>query len=480
MIGRTLPHRPEAEDAVLGGIMLRGSEALGEALEVISGEEDFYQPRAATIFGAMRRIDERGEPLDIITLEAELGRTGMLDLAGGIEGLARLDRHATAHNIKAHAEIVADAARVRNLVVATREIAEEGMEEVEDPDAFASEAAARIETIAAGRTATTVKPVRALVLPVMNEIMARIRGDRDLTGIPTGYAALDSMTAGLQPSDLIIIAARPSMGKTGFALNLAQRMAVTQQKHLDLEPLLKPRRFPVLIFSLEMSETQLTERLIASEARVDSQKLRKGTRVSEDEFRSVVAAGRRIADADIDIDDSPSPTTAEIRARSRRWHRRVIGDEKPDPATGKGMGAIMVDYMQLARGSKKAYGSREQEISDISRSLKALAKELKVPVIALSQLNRKVDDRPDHRPQLADLRESGAIEQDADVIMFIYREERYFTEATPEAKRIEAAGLAELIIGKQRNGPIGTVPLTYRKECTTFETRQVIHGELYG
>ena len=469
----TLPHRAEAENAVLGAILLRGREALNDALEFCT-EEDFYQPRAQAVFKGMRILEEEGSPIDVITLEAQLRKTGDLELVGGIEGLARLDRYATAHNIKAHAELIQEAAMVRNLVVTTREIAEEGMDELEDIKAYIDTSEQKVLKVNDRGRKSTYRSSRELMLEVFQAITERQRQTDPITGIATSFATLDDMTAGLQPSDLIIIAARPSMGKTAFALNLAQNACVMPAKYINAPPEQRPARYPVLFFSLEMGATQLIERVLCAEARVDAQQLRRGGgNMMEQDFRQLIAAADRISNAPLYIDDSAAPSILEIRARSRRWRddKAIFPDPDPDDPTAnhKGLGLVMVDYLQLARGGKARYDSREQEISEISRGLKALAKELKVPVIALSQLNRAVDSRADHRPQLSDLRESGAIEQDADVIMFIYREERYLPGDAPEEKRREVENKAEVIIGKQRNGPIGTVHLTFVKKYTRFE-----------
>jgi replicative DNA helicase len=477
---RTLPHRPEAENAVLGGVLLRGREALGEVLELIT-EEDFYQPRAQAVFRAMRILEERGEPIDVITLEAQLRRTGELELVGGIEGLAKLDRYATAHNIKAHAELVLEAAQIRNIVVTTREIAEEGMQEVEDVKAYIDTSEQKILKVNERGRKSTYRSSRELMLEVFQGITERQRQTDPITGISTGFFQMDEMTAGLQPSDLIILAARPSMGKTAFALNLAQNACILPAKFANAPPEQRPARYPVLFFSLEMGATQLIERVLCSEARVDYAQLRRGGRMMEQDFRGLIAAADRISNAPFYIDDTAAPSILEIRARARRWRddRTIFPDADPNDPAQKQLGLVMIDYLQLARGGKSRYDSREQEISEISRGLKALAKELKVPVIALSQLNRAVDSRADHRPQLSDLRESGAIEQDADVIMFIYREERYLSGDVPEEKRREVENKAEIIIGKQRNGPIGTVHLTFMKKHTRFENPAPEYGEQF-
>ncbi|HLT35601.1 MAG TPA: replicative DNA helicase [Enhygromyxa sp.] len=477
---RTLPHRPEAENAVLGGILLRGREALSDVLELIT-EDDFYQPRAQAVFRAMRILEERGEPIDVITLEAQLRRTGELELVGGIEGLARLDKYATAHNIKAHAELILESAQVRNLVVTTREIAEEGMTELEDVKAYIDTAEQKILKVNERGRKSTYRSSRELMLEVFQGITERQRQTDPITGISTGFFQMDEMTAGLQPSDLIILAARPSMGKTAFALSLAQNACILPAKFQNAPPEQRPPRYPVLFFSLEMGATQLIERVLCAEARVDYSQLRRGGRMMEQDFRGLIAAADRISNAPFYIDDTAAPSILEIRARSRRWRddRTIFPEPDPNDPNQKQLGLVMIDYLQLARGGKARYDSREQEISEISRGLKALAKELKVPVIALSQLNRAVDSRADHRPQLSDLRESGAIEQDADVIMFIYREERYLSGDVPEEKRREVENKAEIIIGKQRNGPIGTVHLNFIKKHTRFENPAPEYGETF-
>lgn len=469
---RVLPHRPEAENALLGGILIGGEATLAEALEVIA-EDDLYQPRAQAVFRAMRICAERGEAIDVITVEAQLRRTGEIELVGGIEGIAKLDRYATAHNIKSHAELILESAQVRNLVVTTREIAEEGMEEIEDVKAYIDTAEQKVREVNSRARKKQFRSSRELMLEVFQGITDRQRQTNPITGIPTGFTQMDEMTAGLQPSDLVILAARPSMGKTAFALNIACEACVMPSRFVNAPPEKRPTRFPVLFFSLEMGATQLIERVLCSEAKVDYAQLRRGGRMMESDFKGLIAAADRISNAPLYIDDTAAPTILDIKARARRWRddRTIFPEPDPDDPTAnhKQLGIVMVDYLQLARGGKAKYGSREQEISDISQGLKALAKELKVPVVALSQLNRAVDSRADHRPQLSDLRESGAIEQDADVIMFIYREERYLSGDAPEEKRREVENKAEIIIGKQRNGPIGTVPLTFMKRHTRFE-----------
>ncbi len=463
---RTLPHNAEAEQAVIGAILLKGREALNEVLDVVK-PEDFYLPSMQSLYKAMRTLMERGEPIDIVTLEAQLRGTDELRLVGGIEKIAELgDRYTTAHNIRAHAEIVQNQAHVRNLVIAAREIADEGMSDVDDIRGFIDLAEQKILKVNEAGRRSNIKSSRELMLEVFRGIHDRQKRNDPITGVPTRFRVLDEMTAGLQPSDLIILAARPSMGKTAFALNVAQNACVPQARHLSLPAEERPYMTPVLFFSLEMGAEQLIERILCSEAKVDYARLRQG-RVTEADFQDLISAADRIAAAPLYIDDTAAPSILEIRARARRWREdRTIFP--PDEEGRLPLGMVMVDYLQLARGGKR-HDSREQEISEISRGLKALAKELNLPVIALSQLNRAVDSRADHRPQLSDLRESGAIEQDADVIMFIYRGERYLTSEATEEQRRELEGKAEVIIGKQRNGPIGTVHLSFVKKFTRFE-----------
>ena len=458
---RTLPHNQEAEAAILGGIILRGEQALNDVLDIVR-EEDFYHPAHQAIFRAMRTLSEKREPIDTVTLETQLRASNELKLVGGIEFLNRLsDRYATARNITHHAEMVRRAATVRNLVVAASEIAEEGSHELENADEFIDQAEKRIMEVNQSGRKTGYVASRDLLVQVFTKITERAKRKNPITGVPTGFTTLDHMTGGMQPGDLVIVAARPSMGKTAFVLNLAQNACVLPQRYRGLPPEERPVMHPVLFFSLEMGATQLVERVLCAEARIDAGKLRTGAFL-EDEFAKMTEAAGRISEAKFYIDDQAAPSILEMRARARRFK----GDKQIFPGVEGQFGMIIVDYLQLARGGRSRYDSREQEISEISRGLKAMAKELQMPVLALSQLNRAVDSRADHRPQLSDLRESGAIEQDADVIMFIYREERY---APNEEERKKVENKAEIIIGKQRNGPIGTVPLTFIKHMTRFE-----------
>jgi replicative DNA helicase len=464
-MSKPLPHNKEAEAAVLGAVLLR-NEALNEVVTIIT-DEDFYVPAFRAVFKAMGKLAERGQPIDIVTLEHQMRAADELGLIGGIEGLGKLaDTHASSHNIAHHAELIRQAATIRKLVVTCSEIADEGRGgEIEDVNAFIDSSERKLlEVNQAGRKGS-YRSAKDLIHGVFENITERAKLKNPITGVPTFFTKLDEMTGGMQPGDLVILAARPSMGKTALSLNFAQHACILQDKHQHLPEEERPKQFPVLYFSLEMGASQLIERILCSEARVDAGKLRSG-RLVEHEFAALVRAADRVYKAPLFIDDSAAPTILEIRARARRFRQdRTIfppdEDSKRPP-----LGLIVVDYLQLARGGKGRYDIREQEISEISRGLKGIAKELQLPVIALSQLNRGVDSRADHRPMLSDLRESGAIEQDADVIMFIYREARYVTD---EVKRKEIERQSEVIIGKQRNGPTGTVHLTFIGEHTRFE-----------
>jgi replicative DNA helicase len=468
-MARPLPHNKEAEAAVLAGILLR-NEALSDVVALID-DEAFYVPAHKAVFRAMSKLADRGQPIDPVTLEHQLRATDELGLVGGLEGLGKLaDRYASSHHVASHAELVRQTASIRRLVQTASDIADEGREGVEDVNEFIDNAERRLlEVNQAGRVGG-YRSAKDLIHGVFENITERAKLKNPITGVPTGFHKLDEMTGGMQPGDLIILAARPSMGKTALALNLAQHACITQAKHQHLSEDDRPARYPTLVFSLEMSAGQLIERILCSEARVDASKLRSG-RLMESDFRELVQAADRMHKSPLFIDDSGAPTILEIRARSRRFRQdKQLFPAKDESSKKKPLGLIVVDYLQLCRGGKGRYDSREQEISEISRGLKAIAKELELPVLALSQLNRGVDSRSDHRPQLSDLRESGAIEQDADVIMFIYREARYITD---EQERAKVERDAEVIIGKQRNGPTGTVHLIFRGEHTRFENPAV-------
>ena len=430
------PQNLEAEQSILGGILLENS-SINSAVEILS-KGDFYSEAHRKIFGIIIELFEKNEPVDLITLSNALKDKSMLDSVGGTSYLASLvDNVPSAANVVNYAKIVKEKAILRGLIGSATEIINSCYETGSDVDEVLDKAEHRIFEISENKVRPSFYRIRDIVKDSFRAIEDLYARKELITGVPTGFERIDDLTSGLQKSDLIIIAGRPSMGKTSLALNIAQFAALEGQT-------------PVAIFSLEMSKEQLAFRLLASEAKVDSQRLRKGY-LGETDWPKLTTAAGRLSEAPLYIDDTPAITVLEMKAKSRRL------------AADAGLGLIIVDYIQLMRagGSRD---NREQEISEISRSLKALAKELKVPVVALSQLNRKVEDRPNRRPQMADLRESGAIEQDADVIAFIYRDEVYNKSEDNTEK-----GLAEIIIAKQRNGPTGIVKLAFLEKFTSFE-----------
>lgn len=460
---RTLPHNLEAERSVLGSVLLN-DRVLGDIVSVIR-PDDFYVPAHRAIFAAMVDLAEEGQPADVITLEDRLRKREELNLVGGIEALSKLaDRYATTHNVLAHARLVKETASLRTFAKEARELSSAAMGEVEDVGGFLDDAQVRLLEVSQHGERVDYQSSAEILQTVFQSIKDRLASTSTITGIGTGYRKLDEMTAGLQPQDLIIIAARPSMGKTAFALNLAQRACIPDERWKHQPPDERRPLIPVLFFSLEMGPEQLIERILCSEAQVDYSGVRRGQLKHRDDISKLVDTAGRLNEAKLFIDSNTSPSVLEIRNIARRW--RNDKSIFPDPNQH---GMIVVDYLQLCRGARERYESRAQEITEISRGLKALAREVNCPVLALSQLNRAVDARSDHRPMLSDLRESGAIEQDADVIMFIYRGERYLTTEATDEQRAALEGKAEVIIGKQRNGPIGTVNLTFIKQFTRFE-----------
>lgn len=434
------PHSVEAEQAVLGGLLLDNSawERIGDLLR----EEDFYRYDHRLIYRHVVGLLEANKPADVVTVAEALENAGELATVGGLAYLATLAQNTpSAANIRRYAEIVRDRAIMRSLVEVGTAIADSAYNPGgRSASELLDEAEAKVFHIAemGNRGKQGFSEIQPLLTQVVERIDLLFQRDSasEVTGIPTGYTDLDRMTSGLQPGDLIIIAGRPSMGKTAFSLNIAE--------HVALET-----RLPVAVFSMEMAGTQLVMRMIGSVGRLDQHRVRTGRLMDEDWQRLTYAVGK-LNDAPIYIDETAALSALELRARARRLHRQC----------GR-LGLIVIDYLQLMSGSNQGE-NRATEISEISRSLKALAKELDVPVIALSQLNRSLESRPNKRPVMSDLRESGAIEQDADLILFIYRDEVYNPE-TPDK------GIAEIIIGKQRNGPIGTVKLTFLGEYTRFE-----------
>ena len=441
---RTPPFSLEAETAVLGG-MLIDRDAVTRAVEHLD-DGMFYREANRRLYRAMIRLFERGDVIDVITVSEELKKTAELDSAGGFDYLGTLvDAVPTAANIEYHARIVRDKALLRRLVEQSsqiiRDVYDQGEREVEE---ILDQAEARIFQVAQSHHREGFVWIKEILWSAFEHIERLQESDTGITGVPTGFPDLDRMTTGLQKGDLCIMAARPSMGKTSMALNVAANAAIANG-------------IPVAVFSLEMSAQQLVTRLLCAEGRIDAQKLRRG-RLSQEEHQRLAAAAGHLNTAPIWIDDQPGTNVLEIRAKARRLQSDMRSD-------GKDLGLVVIDYMQLMSGTAHAE-SRVQEVSQISRGLKALARELEVPVIALSQLSRGPEQRTDKRPMLSDLRESGSIEQDADLVMFLYRPEYY----APAEKQEELEGKAELIIGKQRNGPTGVIQLYFQKAYTRFDS----------
>jgi replicative DNA helicase len=433
---RLPPQNLEAEVSVLGGVLL-DNEALNRVLEIMK-EGDFYRESHRKIFSAILDLYERSEPVDLITLAEALKKREALEAVGGIEYLNSLvNSVATAANISYYAKIVKEKAILRKLINRATDIVSQVYGVSGDVDDFLDQAERSIFEISEDRVRPSFFSLKDIIKSSFKTIERLYEKRQLITGVPTGFTKLDELTSGLQPSDLIIVAGRPSMGKTALALDIAAHAAVEGA-------------IPSAIFSLEMAKEQLALRMLCSEAKVDAHRLRGGF-LSESDWPKLTRAAGSLSEAPIFIDDTPGLSALEMRAKSRRLKAE------------HNLGLVVVDYLQLMRGRVDS-DTREQEISDISRSLKALAKELHVPVIALSQLNRRVEERGDKRPQLSDLRESGAIEQDADVIIFLYRDEVYNKSEDNPNK-----GKAEIIIGKQRNGPTDKFELAFLDKFTCFE-----------
>jgi replicative DNA helicase len=431
------PHSIEAEQSVLGGLLLSP-----DGWDVVAGvvaDADFYRPDHRLIFRQITRLAEASEPVDVITLADKLDARGELASAGGLPYLAELAQNTpSASNIRAYAQVVKERASLRRLIEAAQEIAESGFNpEGRTSDQLVDEAERRIMQISEqGPKAGGPQGVNPLLQAALGRIEELFNSGGEITGLSTGFKDLDGMTSGLQPSDLVIVAGRPSMGKTSFAMNLVEHAVLHQQQ-------------PILVFSMEMPADSLIIRMLSSIGRIDQTRIRNG-KLEQEDWPKLSTAVNKLKDVPLYIDDTAALTPTEVRSRSRRVAREH----------GQ-LGMIMVDYLQLMQVAGSSEG-RTAEISEISRSLKAIAKEFKCPVVALSQLNRALENRPNKRPVNSDLRESGAIEQDADVIMFIYRDEVY-NEESPDK------GIAEIIIGKQRNGPIGICRLAFIGQFTRFE-----------
>ena len=441
---RTLPHSLDAEKSVLGAILIH-NEAFNHAAELIDSR-DFFRDAHRRIFEKMIVLSERGDAIDLITLKDELARSGELDEVGGPAYIASLaDGVPRSANIEHYARIVKEKSTLRNLIYSANKILTTAYEAEQDADLILDEAEKSIFEIAEDRIREGFVPLRDLVQGSFATIEKLQQHKGLVTGVPTGFADLDEMTSGLQRSDLILIAARPSMGKTSLVLNVAQHVGAQTD-------------MTVGFFSLEMSKEQLFMRLLTSEARIDAHRFRTG-HLSEKDYGRLSHALGTLAESRVFIDDTASIGVLEMRAKARRLKAE------------HGLHLLIVDYIQLMQGRGR-FENRQAELASISRSLKGLAKELHVPIVALSQLSRAPETRSDHRPQLSDLRESGALEQDADVVLFIFREEQYRDDNGQPNQAAE--GIAEIIIGKQRNGPTGVVKLAFIKEHTRFEN--LAHG----
>ena len=432
---RVPPHNLEAEESLLGAMLL-SRDAIADAVEVVYTEH-FYRPAHAHVYDAISTLYAAGDPVDPVTVGEELDRAGVLETIGGLDGLINLQLNTPAtSNAAKYATIISERHTLRRLIETAGEIAEIGYSRPDDVTKAVDEAENRMFQVAQGRVADTMGEIRELLDATLDRLEQLYENGDAITGTPTGFLDLDDLLSGLQPNALIIVGARPAMGKTSFALNMAAHAAVRENK-------------PVLVFSLEMGHLELSQRLLCSEANVDAKKMRDGKLKEEDWTRISNGIGR-LAEAPMWIDDNPNLTIMEIRAKARRLKSRV-GD----------LGMIVVDYLQLMTGRSSAE-SRQVEVAEISRGLKILARELQCPVVGLSQLSRNLEMRQDKRPMLADLRESGSIEQDADVVMFIYRDEIY----NPGS---ESEGMAEIIVAKHRNGPTGTVHLGFVPRFTSFK-----------
>lgn len=433
VLKRILPHSIEAEQSVIGS-MIMDREAIVVASEILTGE-DFYNKQYGILFETMIELNDEGRPVDLVTLQDRLKEKEVPPEVSSLEFVRDLITAVpTSANIKYYAGIVAEKATLRKLIRLNEEIANTCYAGKENLEVILEDTEKKIFEVVQKRNTGEFVPIRQVVMNAMDKIEKASKNKGAVTGIPTGFVDLDYRTAGMQPSDLVLIAARPSMGKTAFVLNIAEHVAFKQNK-------------TVAIFSLEMSKEQLVNRLFSLESKVDSQHIRTG-QLSDQEWEKLIESAGVIGRSNLIIDDTPGISIAELRSKCRKY--KLEHD----------LSMIIIDYLQLMSGSGRS-DSRQQEISDISRSLKAVARELSVPVLALSQLSRAVEQRPDHRPMLSDLRESGAIEQDADVVMFIYRDD-YYNHDT------EKKDIAEIIIAKQRNGPIGTVNLAWLPNYTKF------------
>lgn len=445
VIKRIMPHSVEAEQSVIGAMMI-DRDAIITASEMLL-PEDFYGKQYGTLFEAIVELQENDGVVDIVTLQDKLNEKGVPMEINNVEYLSNLVAAVpTSANIKQYCQIVSEKSLLRKLIRLNEDIANSCYTGREETDTILEETEKKIFSLVQKRNTSDYIPIRDIVMEAMNKIEKASQTSGTVTGIPTGFLDLDYKLAGLQPSDLVLVAARPSMGKTAFVLNIAQHVAFKQN-------------LTVAIFSLEMSEVQLVNRLFSLESSVNSGNIRTGN-LTDDDWDKLIETAGVVGNSNLIIDATPGISISELRSKCRKYKME------------KDLKLIIIDYLQLMSGSGRSSESRQQEISDISRSLKALARELNVPVVALSQLSRAVEQRPDKRPMLSDLRESGAIEQDADVVMFIYRDD-YYNKDTTEA------GVAEIIIAKQRNGPIGTVKLAWLPDYTKFANLERQNNHYY-
>lgn len=438
MFDRVPPQNIEAEQAVLGSVLLQ-AETLVTAMERLR-TDDFYLPGHRMIFEAMIELGESNQPIDLVTLTSLLQDKQQLEEVGGVGYLSKLVSGVpTAANVEYYAQLVEEKALLRRLIRTATDIVQNGYAASDDVGLLLNEAEQRILEIANQRSSSGFISIRDVLMEVFDRVEFLYNHKGGTTGIPSGFPDLDKMTSGFQRSDLIIVAARPSVGKTAFALNIAQNVGVRAKE-------------TVAIFSLEMSAAQLVQRMVCAESNVDASRMRTGHLEGDDWEKLTMAIGA-LSEANIYIDDTPGITVADIRAKCRRLKKE------------RGLGMILIDYLQLIQGRGKAGENRQQEVSEISRTLKMIARELEVPVIALSQLSRGVEQRQDKRPMMSDLRESGSIEQDADIVAFLYRDDYYDKES-------EKKNIIEIIIAKQRNGPVGTVELVFLKHFNKFVSLQ--------
>lgn len=439
---RIPPHNLEAEESLLGSMLL-SSDAASAAIQICSAD-DFYKPAHGMIFAAIVALFERGEPIDAVTVTDELRRAGSIETVGDLSILVSLQANTpSVANAEHYARIVEEHALLRRLVGVAAEIAEIGYSVPEDVTGAVDEAERMVFDLSERRTTDSMEALSALIGPSLERIEELSSHGTNITGVATGYHELDSVLAGLQPNSLTIVGARPAMGKTSFALGVLAHVGMVLHR-------------PALLFSLEMGHLELTQRLLASEARVDAQRMRTG-RLLDPDWTKVGGAVSRLSDSAIFIDDNPNLTVMDIRARARRL-RKTQGD----------LGLVVVDYLQLMTGRARAE-NRQVEVAEISRGLKILARELGCPVVALSQLSRSLEARQDKRPMLSDLRESGSLEQDADVVLFIYREEQYDADLP-----IDRRGVAEIIVAKHRNGPTGSANLVFLSQYARFDNMKAV------